>query len=134
MAQTTNTSTSERSIGELFGELASETGTLVRQEVQLATTELGQKAAHAGKQSIMILVGALLGVVSLVSLAAARVLLLGRWVPLWIAALIVAGAFGLLAYVVSQAGIKALKTMNFKPTETLASLKDNKTWAQKQLQ
>ncbi|MBA3465160.1 MAG: phage holin family protein [Deltaproteobacteria bacterium] len=131
---TTNGTTPERSIGELFGELASETGTLVRQEVQLATTEIGQKAAQAGKQSIMIMTGALLGVVSLVTLAAGIVVLLARWVPLYASALIVAAVFGVIAYAVAHAGLRALKTMSLKPTETLASLKDNKTWATKQLQ
>ncbi|MEJ7601399.1 MAG: phage holin family protein [Kofleriaceae bacterium] len=135
MAATTDIATKpERSIGELFGELATETGTLVRQEMQLATTEMGQKAAHAGRQSALILAGGLLAVVSLVTLAAGIVLLLARVVPLWASALIVAGIFGAIAYAVVQAGIRGLKTMNFKPTETIASLKDNKTWATKQLQ
>ena len=34
----------ERSLGELFSELASETGTLVRQEVALAQAEMTKKA------------------------------------------------------------------------------------------
>ena len=37
----------ERSLGELFSELAADTGTLVRQEVALAQTELTAKAAHS---------------------------------------------------------------------------------------
>ena len=41
----------ERSIGELFAQLASETTTLVRQEVQLAKLELSQKASQVGKQN-----------------------------------------------------------------------------------
>ena len=44
----------ERSISELFGELATETSTLVRQEVHLATVELTQKAAYAGRQTALI--------------------------------------------------------------------------------
>ena len=39
----------DRSLGELFSELAQETSTLVRQEVQLAKTEMGQKASRVGK-------------------------------------------------------------------------------------
>ena len=41
----------ERSLGDLFSELASETSTLVRQEVALAQTELTQKATVVGKDS-----------------------------------------------------------------------------------
>ena len=40
----------DRSLGELFSELAQETSTLVRQEVNLAKTEMTQKASRAGKQ------------------------------------------------------------------------------------
>lgn len=39
----------DRSIGELFAELAQESATLVRQEVQLAKTEMSQKASRVGK-------------------------------------------------------------------------------------
>ena len=38
----------DRSLGELFVELTKETTTLVRQEVQLAKTEMRQKATEAG--------------------------------------------------------------------------------------
>jgi hypothetical protein len=128
------TATRERSIGELFGELATETSTLVRQEVKLATTEISQKAVYAGKQSVFVFGGALIGVVSMLTLAGALVLLLGQWMPLWASALIVSVVFGLVAYVVAQTGIRGLKNMELRPTQTLASFKDNKSWATKQLQ
>ena len=51
----------ERSIAQLFGDLATETGTLFRQEVKLATTEIAQKAADAGKQVAYVATGDLLG-------------------------------------------------------------------------
>jgi len=126
--------TRERSIGELFGELASETGTLVRQEVQLAKTEMAQKATFIGKQAAIILVGALLGVVALITLSGALVLLLGQAMPLWAAALIVTGLMGLAAFLVANKGLSALKNHDLNPTQTIASLKDNKQWATKQLQ
>lgn len=46
--------TQERPLGELFKELAGETGTLVRQEVQLAATELTAKATRAGTQVALV--------------------------------------------------------------------------------
>jgi len=39
----------DRPLGELFTDLVQDTGTLVRQEVQLAKAELTQSAAQAGK-------------------------------------------------------------------------------------
>lgn len=123
----------ERSIGELFGELASETSTLVRQEVKLATTELTQKATYAGKQAVYIAVGSLFGVVSLLSLLAALVLGLGALIPLWISALIVGVVVGAAAYFVVQKGVTALKQLDPAPKQTLLSLKENKLWAQEQV-
>lgn len=131
--QTTRIPGRERSIGELFGELASETGTLVRQEVKLATTEMSQKAAYAGKRAGLIAAGGVLALVSVLVLTAGIVLLLGLVMPYWASALIVAALVGVAAYVVIKAGIRALKAFDLKPSETIASLKDNKSWVQKQL-
>ena len=124
----------ERSIGSLFGELASETSTLVRQEVRLATTEIAQKAAYAGRQSIFVVAGGVLGIVAVLVLAAAITLLLGLAMPLWGAALIVAIVFAAIAYGLARAGIRALTTMDLRLTETLGSLKDDKTWLTNQIQ
>jgi formylmethanofuran dehydrogenase subunit B len=44
----------ERSIGDLFSELANETGTLIRQEVSLAQAEMTKKATEAGKNAASI--------------------------------------------------------------------------------
>lgn len=123
----------ERSIGELFGELASETGTLVRQEVQLAKTELTQKATFVGKQGAIIAIGALLGVVALITFAGALVLILGEAMPYWGAALIVTALLGVVALLVASKGLTAIKKTNLKPTHTIASIEDNKQWATRQL-
>jgi len=46
-----------RSLGELFSELAAETGTLVRQEVALAQVELTAKATSVGKNVGFLAIG-----------------------------------------------------------------------------
>jgi len=124
----------ERSIGQLFGELATETSTLVRQEVRLTTAEVAQKAAYAGRQSIMVVGGGVLAIVAVLVLAGAITLLLGLAMPLWLSALIVAIAFAAIAYGIARAGIRALKNMDLKLTQTIGSLKDDKTWLTKQIQ
>lgn len=123
----------ERSIGELFGELARETGTLVKQEVQLAKTELSQKAAFAGKNAGVVGAGALVGVVAMITFAGALTLLLGLAMPLWASALIVTAVFGLVAYLLVRKGLSAFDANKLKPTQTIASIQDNRQWAQKQL-
>ena len=47
----------ERSIGQLLKELRDETTTLLRQEVDLAKTEMGEKAADYGKNAASIATG-----------------------------------------------------------------------------
>ena len=47
----------DRSLGELFSELAQDTSTLVRKEVQLAKTEMSQKASRVGKDVGFLAVG-----------------------------------------------------------------------------
>jgi hypothetical protein len=123
----------DRSIGELFGDLAAETSTLVRREVQLAATELTNKASYAGKQTALIAVGALLGVASLLSLVAALVIGLDRWLALWLSALLVGLAVGAVAYGVVVKGIAALRKLELKPKHTIESLQENKAWAERQI-
>ena len=123
----------ERSIGELFGELASETTTLVRHEVKLATTEITQKATYAGQQAVFIAVGALLGTVGLLVLAAAVVLGLGTILPLWASSLAVGLVIAVASYVVTQKGVTALKQMDPTPKQSIQSMQENKLWAQEKV-
>ena len=118
----------ERSVGALFGELATETSTLVRQEVHLAAREMSQNVGYLGRQSVPVLVGGALGLASLMALVGGIVVLLARWIPLWASALIVAAVVGAVAYGLANAGIRAIKRVDLKPTQTIGSLKDDKTW------
>ena len=124
----------ERAVGELLGDLAAEARTLIRQEVQLATAEIKQKASSAGKRVALIAGGALLAVIAVMTLTAGIVLLLGRWIPLWASALFVASALGALAYLAVRTGLRALAALDLRPRETLASLKDTQLWLRRQLQ
>src|ERR1044071_5462470 len=79
----------ERSLGELFAELANETSTLVRQEVELAKTEITQKATQAGRDVGMIGAGGAIAYAGLLAVMAAIIVVLGQFIPLWLSALIV---------------------------------------------
>ena len=118
----------ERSVGELFGELATETSTLVRQEIHLATSELRQKASVAGKYSARVGAGAAVGLVAFMTLVSAIVLVVAYAIPLWASALIVGVVLAGIAYGLVRSGITAIKRADLRPTETIASLKEDKTW------
>jgi hypothetical protein len=130
MMATAELAARERSVGELFGELATETSTLVRQEIHLASRELSQKAAHAGRYSIRILVGGGLGLAGLMTLVGAIVLVVAHAMPLWASALLVGAVLAAVAYVLVRSGITAIKRADLRPTETIASLKEDKTWTE----
>lgn len=123
----------ERSIGELFGELAAETGLLVRQEVKLATREMSDKAKQALRRGVTVAAGAVLGFVSLLAIVAGLILWLGTIMPLWGAALAVGAGLGLVAFVVAGAGLRALTQMDLKPQQTLLSIEETKAWVHEQV-
>lgn len=123
----------ERSVGELLGELATETASLVRAEVKLATTEMTQKASDAGKQAAVIAVGSLLAAVSLLVLLSALVLGLGTLIPMWASALLVGAVVGVVAFIVIQVGVTALKRVDPTPQLTIKSLQENRQWVQEQI-
>jgi hypothetical protein len=122
----------ERSLGELFAELARETSTLVRQEVTLARTEMTQKATQLGRDVGVIGVGGAIAYAGLLAIVAAVILGLGQLIPLWLSALIVGLVVAAIGYAIIQRGLSALKRANLAPQETIATLKEDAEWAKDQ--
>jgi hypothetical protein len=123
----------ERSLGELFSELASETTRLVRQEMLLAKIELGQKAATVGKRVGLIALGGAVAYAGLLAALAAVILLIAHFMPVWLAALIVGvGVMG-LGYFLIQQHLNALKNADLTPRATVETLKQDKEWAREQI-
>jgi cytochrome c biogenesis protein CcdA len=128
-----NTVTREPSVKDLFGDLARETGTLVRQEVRLAQVEMTEKAVFAGKQAAFIAAGGAIGIVGMLSLVAALILGLGTLIPLWTSALLVGAVFVIAAVALAEIGVQRLKKFDPRPRQTILELKETSSWAQRQL-
>lgn len=122
----------DRSLGELFSELTRETGQLVRQEVQLAKTEMTSKAKEAGKDAGMVAAAAVIGHIALLALVAGVIFALAELVPLWGASLLVAALLGIGAYALYKAGITRLRKVDPVPQTTVQTLKEDKAWASRQ--
>jgi hypothetical protein len=122
----------ERSLGDLFAELANETSTLVRQEIQLAKTEVTQKATSAGKDIGFMAAGGAIAYIGAIVLAFALVYALAEFIWLWLAALIVGLVIVGVGYLLIQRGLTALKKIDPTPRETIESLKEDKEWAKEQ--
>lgn len=123
----------ERSIGELFADLAQDTSTLVRQELQLAGSEIGDRAAKVGKDLGMIVAGGALLLAGLLAVIATLILGLGALgLPTWLATLIVSVVFlGIGAALIARA-ISALKNADLIPRRTIETLKEDQEWIKEQ--
>jgi fatty acid desaturase len=124
----------ERSIGELFGDLARETSMLVRQEVQLATTEMTQKATAVGKDIGFLAVGGAIAYAGLLALIATLIIILATiGLPWWLAALIVGVIVAGVGYALVQKGLTALKHESLAPQQTIQTLNEDRQWAKEQM-
>jgi len=122
----------ERSIGELFAELANETSTLVRQEVQLAKTEMTQKVTSASKHAGLLGAGGALAYAGLLAILAAVIIGLGQVIPMWLSALIVGLVVVGVGYMLVQRGLQGLKSIDPTPRQTVETLKEDTEWAKEQ--
>lgn len=128
-AQTTSDRTSDtRSIGEIIGDVTHDLTTLVRQELDLAKTELKSEATRAGKGA-GILAGAGVGAhLALIFVSLAVVFVLDRVMPLDLAALLVGVVWAIVAAVLASTGRKQLKTVEPGLPTTTETIKEDAQW------
>ena len=115
----------DRSLGELFSELAQETTTLMRHEVNLAKTEMSEKASRAGKHVGFLAAGGAVAYAGLLAILAGVIFLLDAVMPVWLAALLVGVVVAAVGYFLVRRGLDALKREDFVPRETMETLKED---------
>jgi MFS family permease len=114
---------------ELLKRLAEDTGTLVRQELALARAEMQQKAKAAGSGAAMVGAGAVVALMAAGAITATLILALATAMPGWLAALIVAIVFGLVAVFLARGGIEAVKrAMPPVPERSMDKAKEDVRW------
>jgi putative superfamily III holin-X len=124
----------DRSLGELFGDLTREMSTLVRQEAQLAQTEIGQKAARVGKDVGMLAAGGAVAYAGLLALVAAVIaLLVQAGMTWWGSALLVGVIVAAIGGILVWKGLDALKHEDLAPRETVESIKEGAAWTRRQV-
>jgi fatty acid desaturase len=123
----------EPSLGELFSDLARETSTLVRQEVELAKTEMTQKASRAGKDVAMMAVGGAVIYAGFLALLAALIAgIVAAGLAPWLSALIVGVAVVAVGGALVWQGREALRRVNLAPRQTIHTLKEDAAWVKQQ--
>jgi hypothetical protein len=123
----------DRSLGELLKQLSQETTRLVHQELELAKAELTQKGRQAGAGAGMFGGAGALGLAALGALTACFILALNAIMPAWLAALLVAVVYGIIAFVLVKQGQAKLKAAGPPvPTQTIETVKEDVEWAKTQ--
>lgn len=116
-------------IGELFGELTRETGTLIRQQMELARLELSQRVSRLGRGLTRVVIGGALATGGLLAIVAGIVLAVtALGVPGWVSALVVGAVLALVGYVLAQQAIAAMSREELAPQATIETLKENAEW------
>jgi hypothetical protein len=117
----------ERSIGELFGQLTQDLSLLVRQETQLAKTEIQEKISRASRDLVALAAGGIVTLIGGFAITAAIILLLVDPVGLapWLAALLVGAVLALGGWLMLQKGLRDLKTVDPAPRRTVESVKED---------
>lgn len=124
----------ERSVGELFGQLTQDMTLLVRQEIQLARTEMSDKLSRFTTNLIAVLTGGFVAYLGGLALVACVILALRDLanISLALSALIVGAVLAIVGYFMLQRGLKELKRVDLAPRRTVETLKDDVQWAKEQ--
>lgn len=130
-----------RTLGDLLKDLRDQFTLLFRQEVDLARTEMTNKARRAGRDSLLLLAGAGVGLLAVIVLgntlaaagAALFALFLDVGVAVWLGPLVVTLVLGAIAWGLVQAGLNKLKQQHFRPDQTVQSLREDKQWLQEKI-
>jgi len=125
----------DRSLGRLFRDLSIETMTLLRQEIDLAKTEVSEKVAHVGALGRAVAIGAGLAFAGALALLAAVVLgvtsLLSKamspWVAMWLGPLVVGIVLAGIGYAMIRSALDTHR-QSLVPRKTAESLQENKEW------
>ncbi len=116
------TNTDERSLTALVNDLTQQVGELVRQELQLARTEMTSQAGRVGGGVKAMVIGAAFAYAGVTLMLLAAVAGLALVLPLWLAALFVGVVAANIGSMLLLRGRKALRMEHLLPQRTWRSL------------
>ncbi len=117
----------------MFADLSQEARTLIHQELQLAKTELTEKASTMARGAAFVVGGGLLAYGGLLAIVAAIVLgLIALGLPAWAGALLGGVVVAGTGYVLIRSGLAALRPEQLVPRETIETLKEDAQWLRSQ--
>jgi hypothetical protein len=131
--QVTSEELQQRPIGEVASDLARDVSLLVRQELELARKEMGEKARAAVPGVAMLGGAVVVAMCAAGALTAFLVLALANALDAWLAALIVGLVLAGLAAALGLAGKQAVEDMGPPvPEQAIRSVKEDAQWVKEQ--
>ena len=117
----------ERSIGELFGQLSQDLTLLIRQEIQLARSEMTDKISRLGRNLVSVGAGGFVVYLGGLALMAAVILALRDLANISLAWSSVIGGviLAIVGYAMLQRGLKELKRADLAPRRTVENIRDD---------
>lgn len=130
--ETTQGQGATRSLGDIVGDITTDMSTLVKQEMDLAKSELRQEVSKVGKGAGLFGGAGAAGLLALFFMSLAITYLLDNWMPVELAALIVAVLWGVVAALMAARGRRQIKEANPQLPITQQTLKEDVQWAKTQ--
>lgn len=120
----------DRPISSVLSDIVGNVQQIVRAEVRLAKTEVGEEVGKAKRGLIFIAAGAAAAVLASVFILLAAVYALALVWPMWVAALVVGAGTCLIGFLVLTAGVRQIKSVSLlPPPRTVSTIQENIEWA-----
>lgn len=131
----------DRSIMDLIRSLADDSSTLVREEVNLAKTEMQEKLSVFQKNLVKVAIGGafLLAAVLFIGWAvnmgvtALLAAAVDASVAIWLAPLLLGAVLALIGWSLAKGGSSEIKEEGVVPEKTVQTLRDDTNWAKRQV-
>lgn len=121
--------TGSESMGDTVRGIVDDLQNIVRDEVQLAKTELKDDARQMGAGAGMIAGGGALGYTGFFFLMIGLTSLIARKLPMWLAATVVGAGLGGAAAYLGMTGRERLRGDRLMPEQTIESVREDAAWA-----
>jgi Flp pilus assembly protein TadB len=116
-------------VGEIVGDISADMSRLIHQELDLAKAEMRQEVARLGRGAGMVGGAGVAGFFTVFFVSFAVMYLLDNWMPLELAAVLVALVWGVVAAVLALRGRREIKAANPQLPTTQQTLKEDAQWA-----
>jgi Zn-dependent protease len=120
-------------IGSDVGDLMADFGVLARKEVELAQAEMGESVGHLKGAAVFGVATAVFALLMLAFAAVTGMVALDLVMPLWLAALITAGALAALTLLAGLVMYGQVKRISIAPKRAMRSVQEDVEWARNQL-